>query len=426
MSYIEKIKAFAAENPNMDFYADKQIVEQVMNMFNYDESLVPPYIVESPLAKPDGSRISSAAEWMNSGRREILRKMKNELYGEALPRTDSVKTEVVSFKENALDGTADRKEIKITFGMRNGKTHSILVMLYIPKNRKGKVPVFLGLNFKGNHTVTDEKDVAMTGLLNEDKTFLCEEKRGCHTHRNCFRELTARGYASATACYNDIFPDRIDGWNESVYSLFGDFSKGLKAHEKYSAIGAWAWGLSRIMDCLESEDAIDSERVALHGLSRLGKTALWAGALDMRFKIVISNESGLCGAAMTKRCYGENYLFLLNAMPHWFVKGAEKYKANEELQDFDQHFLLSLIAPRPLVVASALDDQWSDPRGEYLGAYHAGEVYRLFGADTLKSSDLPEVGKFITSDISYHIREGKHDQNATDWTHYLEVADRYL
>ncbi|MBO5791675.1 MAG: acetylxylan esterase [Lentisphaeria bacterium] len=426
MNYVERIKEFVATHKNMDFYTDRACEREVVGLLNYDESAILPYTVESPLLKADGSRVASAEEWKNSRRQEIIELFKNELYGAVPPMPDAVEYKEISCKKDALNGKAVRKEIDIVFKINNGKQHTVPVLLYFPADAKGKVPVFINLNFKGNHTITSEKDVRMTGLLNDDKSFLTEEQRSCHAFRNSIEMVIARGYGCCTASYNDFFPDHIDGWSDSIYSLFGDFNGYSRGHEKYSSIGAWAWGCSRLMDLVEEIKEFDSSKTVLHGHSRLGKTALWAGALDERFKIVIANNSGLGGAAMTKRRFGELYVYLVTAMPHWFIKRTAFYIANEEAQNFDQHFLMSLIAPRKLVVASAENDIWSDPYGEYLGAFHAGEVYSLFGADVLKSSHRQAVGTVITSDISYHIRPGKHAQNEIDWLHYLDIADKFF
>lgn len=427
MHYVDKMKEFAAYSAGADFQAEyDKYVKELLKLINFDEAEVLPYSVESPLVREDGTRVTSADEWRVSRREEVLELLKNELYGQVPPMPDAVEYKLVSCKEDALDGTAVRKEIDMIFSMKNGKQHTVPMLIYYPRNAKGKVPVFLNLNFKGNHTITNEKDVRFSGLANPDKSFLNDEKRSFHAERNSLETVIARGYACCTACYHDIFPDSLLGWGGSIYSLFGDFSKYTHGHEKYTSIGAWAWALSRMLDYVEQSAELDGSRVALHGHSRLGKTALWAGALDERFKIVISNDSGLGGAAMTKRRFGEVYLYIVNVMPQWFVKKTASYIANEEAQNFDQHFLLSLIAPRKLVVASAEEDLWSDPYGEYLSAYHAGEVYSLFGADVLKSSEKPATGTVITSDISYHIRPGKHAQTIVDWQHYLDIADRFL
>ena len=419
MSYINRLKSIVNQKWN------QTVQKEVLDIVNYNEALVPTYVLPSPLITKNGSKVKTAFEWMTFQRPAVLKIFQKEMYGKKPPRPDKTRYELISIREDALDGTAIRKEIRIHFEMNSGKSHFIDMLLYIPKNVDTPVPAFIGLNFKGNHACSDEKDINLTGGR-FNSSLLDEKQRGIHTYRWHFKDLISKGYAAATICYHDIFPDRNDGWHESIFTLFGDLNGICDAHEHYSSIGAWAWGLSRGLDCLEKEVAIDSSQVAIHGHSRLGKAALWAGACDQRFKLVISNDSGCGGAAISRRMFGETFLFMVNVFPHWFVKGFRKYATNENNLPFDQHWLLSLSAPRPLIVASASEDLWADPKGEFLSTYHAGEVYALFGAPTIEIDKMPEINSLINSAISYHIRAGNHDQTSFDWQHYIKIADKYL
>ena len=179
-----------------------------------------------------------------------------------------------------------------------------------------------------------------------------------------------------------------------------------------------------MLDCLEREPMIDSAKAMVHGNSRLGKTALWTGATDPRFRLVMSNDSGCGGAALFKRCIGENVEAILSSFPYWFVTPFANYIRNEAGMPFDQHWLISLIAPRPVCIASATEDLWADPKGEFLSGVHAAEVYRLFGAEGLGTDVMPPPDRPVTGEISYHLRTGKHDQTLEDWLHYWELADR--
>jgi len=195
---------------------------------------------------------------------------------------------------------------------------------------------------------------------------------------------------------------------------------------EWSAIGAWAWGLERIADYLQTDKSVDPRRLIVIGHSRLGKTAVWAGASDERFALVVSNESGEGGAALSKRDYGETIAIINAKFPWWFVPAYKQYGNNITGLPFDQHMLLSLMAPRPLYVASAEGDKNSDPKGEFLGAQRAGAVYHLYkengvGADSMPSLEHP-VGDFIR----YHIRTGKHDITLYDWQQYMDFADRHF
>ncbi|NLG12612.1 MAG: acetylxylan esterase [Lentisphaerae bacterium] len=394
----------------------------------YDEALVPSYQLPSLLGKSDGSSAATAGEWLSTRRPEILAIYRERVFGKWLHRPQIQWYETLSVREDALDGEAIRKEIRIHLGSAEGKTHSFDMLLYIPKTATPEhpVPVFIGLNFRGNHATTDERDVAMTGFGYEKNQYLNDESRGNSVPRWCFRETIRRGYASATICYHDICPDYNDlsCFRQSVLSILGSTDDLSLVHRNYTAIGLWAWGLSRGLDCLESEVLVDSSRCAVHGLSRLGKTSLWAGANDERFKLVISTDSGCGGAALFKRCFGETAEIISTAFPHWFVEAFAQYRGREDLMDFDQHFLLSLIAPRALCVASATEDLWADPLGEFLAAKHAGDAYRLFGLSGIESDDMPAADEWLTGDVSYHLRTGKHDQTPEDWAHYWVLADR--
>lgn len=392
-----------------------------MSETNYDESKVPVFNLPSPLDKVGGGKIKTAFDWVNFRRPEILKMYRDEVYGKLPPRPNRMSFELLSCREDALDNTAIRKEIRIHVGMNNGREHHFDMLLYIPKNAIGPVPAFLGLNFIGNHGTTEETDVAKTGLLRSEQLPHGEQKR-----RWEFKKVIQRGYASATICYFDIFPDVTDGWKNSIYALFEDNCDFDGSHESYTAISAWAWGLSRGMDCLECESLIDRSKVAVHGHSRLGKSSLWAGANDTRFRFVISNDSGCMGAALSKRCFGEVIERITKVFPHWFVKSLTQYSNNEEALNFDQHFLISLIAPRPVCIASATEDLWADPKGEFLSGVYAFEVYQLFGATGLGTDIMPPPDTPITGEISYHLRTGKHDQLIQDWRHYLDIADIYF
>ena len=399
-----------------------ELSNEVRTRTLYQEELVLPYTVPDPLKCFDGQLVTTPHEWFAKRRPELLGWFTEHFYGPLPPRPDQTTYEVIEEDANALEGNAIRRQIRLNFAMTNGRTHSATMLMYLPKNATGRVPAFLGLNFKGNHSTINEEAV----LVNP-RTADVPRGDAQQSARWPHADVVQRGYASVTCCYHDFFPDRTDGWGESIWALFDDGLKGFDGtHPKYGAISAWAWGLSRLLDCLETIPEVDATRVTVHGHSRLGKTALWAGANDQRFRMVVSNDSGCGGAALSRRWYGETFLVMFNVFTHWCPAPVRQFIVREPEMPVDQHELIALAAPRPIAVASATEDQWADPKGEFLSAYYAGPVYQLLGHFEVLNRDMPKPGECVSGDVSYHYRIGKHDQIAFDWNHYLDLADRWV
>ena len=375
---------------------------------NTDPSKVPAYTLPDALTMQDGRKVTTPEQWYAERRPELLELFETEMYGKAPGPVEGMKWEIAE-EGPALDGKALRRQVRIFYAPHKYVT----VLMYFPAGATGPVPAFMGMNFEGNVTVSPDP-----GILYPEPNYArgyriyTEPARGSQAARWPVEDIIGRGYALVTFHTSDIDPDYDDGFGNGATPLIYREGQKFPDPDQWGTLSEWAWGMSRVLDYLEIDPDVDASRVAAIGHSRLGKTALLAAARDPRFAMAVSNDSGCGGAALSRRRYGETIRFITGNFPHWFCGNFFKYVDNEDALPFDQHEFLALIAPRPLYVASAEDDSWSDPVGERLAFQEAQKVYDFLGLD-----------RGLTE---YHIREGEHELTRGDWLRYLDFADKHL
>jgi hypothetical protein len=400
----------------------------VYSQKNSEEIKVPAFKLPEILISNNGEKIQTTEDWINIRRPEIIRLFEKYVYGRIPGARPEIKFKTVKTDSNALCGKAIQKNIVACF-IKEGDTVQMELLIFIPANATKPVPLFLGMNFYGNQSVLADTGIPITKcyVLNNPEYNIFDHtatglSRGMDSASWPVERILERGYGLATFCYADLDPDFDDGFKNGIHSLLDDSQK--KDTNELSSISAWAYGLTTAMDYFETDGQINKSQIVVIGHSRLGKAALWAGATDQRFAIVISNNSGCGGAALSKRIAGETVKDINTMFPHWFCKNFHDFNDKENELPVDQHMLIGLIAPRPVYVGSAEQDKWADPYGEFLSLYYAGPVYQLFGSEIIEKDTLPEINKPIRAGkMGYHIRTGDHGITRFDWEKYMDFAD---
>jgi hypothetical protein len=393
---------------------------------NYDEAKVGTYTLPDPLVTTSGARVTDATTWWRVRRPEILRMIETTQFGRAPGKPASVLVDRFDRGTPALGGKAIRRQTTLYF-TPDRKGPKAEVLSYVPADAKGPVPMLLQISFSSNSNVVDDSGIKAGTMWNRDKQRVPAPAASPFGRVDVLPFL-ANGIGFATVYYGDIEPDFRGGIPYGVRSVYLKPGQAAPADDEWGAIAAWAWGLSRVLDYLETEPAVDARRVALLGSSRLGKTVLWTAANDQRFAAVIASVSGEGGAALSRRNYGETIAHITDSTryAYQFAHRYQTYGRRVNELPFDGHMLVSLIAPRPLLLQTGSTDYWSDPKGEYLSAVAASPVWKLLGAEGLATDHYPAAGEPVLSTLGYYMHEGRHGILPGDWPVFVEFLRRHL
>ncbi|MBC7889861.1 MAG: acetylxylan esterase [Ferruginibacter sp.] len=383
--------------------ASSQTIEKLSKEkpeINYYEEKVPPYNLPDVLTAVNRKKITTATRWMNLRRPEILELFRENVHGRVPATPYQTSFRVINLDTTAINGTATFKQVAITI-IAEGQSLIIHLNLFTPNNAGQPVPTFLLINNRG--------------LANMDQS------RKVKSEFWPVEEGIARGYGMAVFNNADVDPDNFDEFKNGVHGLL---DKLPRTGDAWGTIAAWAWGASRCLDYLVTDRDIAGDKVAVVGHSRGGKTALWAGAEDTRFAMVISSCSGNLGSSIARRHYGETIRKTNAGFPHWFSSNLKKFNDNENALPVDMHMLLALTAPRALYISCAGEDLWADPYGSYLALYHAVPVFNLLGAKSTIAIVMPSFNKqTLSGKVGFHIRDGIHNMVLEDWKKFMDFAD---
>jgi len=391
---------------------------------NYEEAQVGNFSLPDPLVFADGSKVRDAKAWTSRRRAEILRLFEQNQFGRSPGRPRDMSFDVFEPGGSAFDGKALRRQVTVYFSKdKTGPKMDLLI--YLPAAARQKAPLLLNLGFGGNAAAVDDPGVKASEVWGRDRKKV-PVKRGAGFGRLNVLPLLERGYGVATVYYGDIDPDFAGGVPHGVRALYLKPGQSEPAADEWGSIGAWAWGLSRAMDYLETDKQVDAKRVAIIGVSRLGKTVLWAGASDPRIAMVIASCSGEGGAALSRRNYGETIKHLAVRYGYQFAANYAKYGDAVDKFPVDSHMLIALIAPRPLLLQTGDKDFWSDPRGEFLAAVAAAPVYKLLGKQPLATETMPAAGEPVLNTLGYYMHAGGHGMIPSDWDVIMKFMDMHL
>jgi len=368
-----------------------------------------------------GRKITTPLQWFGERRSELKRLFELYMYG-SIPANGVAHGTVTYTDAHYFDGKATLRLVTLQLPGKAAPAISLLVV--IPNHRAGPAPVFLGMNFNGNHTLVNDPHVPLPASWMASGPYVTnhhamDSGRGTDMHVWELEQSIERGYAVVTFYCGDVEPDTTNavGGVREIYQL-------LTPADDWGTIAAWAWGLQLAVDYLVTDNDINSKHIALVGHSRLGKAAILAGAFDERVALVIPLQAGCGGTAPSRGTVGESVQKINTAFPHWFCARFKRFNTQPDRLPFDQDALIALCAPRSVLIGAAVEDTWANPAGTFDMLKSADKVYRLLGVEGLAAQIMPETNKLIDSNLGFFIRPGKHSMTKLDWQYFLDFADK--
>ncbi len=392
---------------------------------NYTEAKVGDYTLPDILELADGTPVRDAATWYEKRRPEIVKLFEENEYGRSPGRPADMSFDVFDKATPAFDGKATRRQVTIYFTKdKTGPQMDLLI--YLPADAGKPVPLLLNLGFSANNTAVNDPNVKVGTFWDRRQNKRVPATRG-FGFLNVLPVLE-KGFGIATFNYSDVDPDALGAVMYGVRKLYLKEGQTEPAPDEWGSIAAWAWGLSRAVDYFETDKDVDAGRIAIMGVSRLGKTVMWAGAHDTRIAMVIASCSGEGGAALSRRNYGETIAHLTapTRYPYQFCANYGKWADKVDEFPVDAHMLVALIAPRPVLLLTGNTDKWSDPYGEFLAAVAAEPVYELLGKQGLGTNKMPPAEEPILHTIGYFMHDGGHGPRPSDWPVLLEFMQMHL
>lgn len=402
---------------------------QAPNAVNYDESKANPYPnLPDPLVLDNGHPVTTAEQWWNKRRPELIEAFDREIYGRVPDDVPPVSWKLLQTSEEKIGDTPAITK-RLVGHVENARYPAISVDIQLalstPANASGPVPVILEFGFA--------LPPIASSTPSESPKPADSPRRRRFSGPPWREQVLAHGWGYALIVPNTIQPDTGAGLTKGIIGLTNLGQP--RQPDDWGALRAWAWGASRALDYFQTDPDVNASQVGITGISRYGKAALVAMAYDPRFAIGLIGSSGEGGAKLHRRTFGELVENLTSSGAyHWMAGNFLRYGGPLTPGDLpvDAHELIALCAPRPVFISygastgPGAEGQWVDQRGSFMAAVAAAPVYRLLGKKGLGTSEFPEPGTALTSgDIAWRQHLGGHT-TGPNWPIFLDFADRYL